>query len=161
MEEKVKFFDSDWIDYVIVTGAITLFYVIFFAVIGGFAATANASTDYANQYETLQQTIIDEYNYRLTVAQNNGKPVDVQEFENSNSKANFGKYVTGNGRQLNNKLVDQFNKLLTKTNNKLAQRLKTVNNFIAHKVKIDYPSLMANQTIYEKELNSIIKHYLS
>lgn len=111
-----------------------------------------------NQYETLQQTIIDEYNHRLNVSQNTGKPVDVQEFENSNTRANFRKYVAGNGRQSNNKLVDQFSKLLTKTNNKLVQRLKTVNSFIAHKAKIDYPSLRANKTIYEKELNSIIKN---
>lgn len=143
MKGKVNIVDSNWFACVSVAGLMMLFYFAFFAVMTNFAATANASIDYANQYETLQQTIIDEYNYRLTVAQNSGKPVDIQEFENSNSKANFGKYVTGNGRQPNNKLV---------------QRLKTVNNFIAHKVKIDYPSLRANKTIYEKELNNIIKN---
>lgn len=58
-----------------------LVYVGCFAALGSFAASANASVDYANQYETLQQTIIDEYNHRLNVSQNSGRPVDVQEFE--------------------------------------------------------------------------------
>lgn len=157
MKGKVEIVDRVWVEYATIIGLLTLVYVGCFAALGSFAASANASVDYANQYETLQQTIIDEYNHRLNVSQNTGKPVDVQEFKNSNTRANFRKYVAGNGRQPNNKLVDQFSKLLTKTNNKLVQRLKTVNSFIAHKAKIDYPSLRANKTIYEKELNSIIK----
>ena len=157
MKGKVEIVDRVWVEYATIIGLLTLVYVGCFAALGSFAASANASVDYANQYETLQQTIIDEYNHRLNVSQNTGQPVDVPEFENSNTRANFRKYVAGNGRQPNNKLVDQFSKLLTKTNNKLVQRLKTVNSFIAHKAKIDYSSLRANKTIYEKELNSIIK----
>lgn len=158
MKRKVEIVDSPWFEYATIIGLLTLVYVGCFAALGSFAASANASVDYANQYETLQQTIIDEYNHRLNVSQNSGRPVDVQEFEKSNTRANFRRYVADNGRQPNNKLVDKFSKLLTKTNNKLVQRLKTVNSFIARKDKIDYSSLRANKTIYEKELNSIIKN---
>ena len=152
MKRKVEIVDSFWFEYATIIGLLTLVYVGCFAALGSFASSANANVDYANQYETLQQTIIDEYNHRLNVSQNTGKPVDVQDFENSNTRANFRKYVAGNGRQPNNKLVDQFSKLLTKTSNKLVQRLKIVNSFIAHKAKIDYSSLRANKTIYEKRI---------
>ena len=86
MKGKVEIVDSLWFEYATIIGLLTLVYVGCFAALGSFASSANANVDYANQYETLQQTIIDEYNHRLNVSQNTGESVDVQEFENSNAR---------------------------------------------------------------------------
>lgn len=108
-----------------------------------------------NQYEILQQESISRYNSMLDKAQNTGLPINVPEFESSNNKTKFENYLTQNYNH--SEVGTKLDKLLTNTNNELTKRLGNINVLITSKVKVDYPSLKVDKTIYENELNLIRK----
>lgn len=91
----------------------------------------------------------------LDKAQATGSPINVPEFESSNNKAKFENYLAQNYNH--SEVGTKLDKLLTNTNNELTRRLENINTLITHKVKIDYPSLKVDKTIYENELNLILK----
>lgn len=124
----------------------------------------------ANQYKTLQQESIDNYNLLLTNSQNHpDQLININEFDKSYKINNIEEYYNEhNTSQVDcdcdnstTEYATKLNNLLTATNNKLITNLKKVNNAISRGVKVDYDSLKItdNSTINAK-LKPIMDKYV-
>lgn len=115
-----------------------------------------------NQYKSLKQKSVDNYNQLLADSQNSGKPVSLSNFNNV-SEADIESYLTkGRGgfilRFYGSDLVTKLSNLIENNNNKLSNRLVNVNNAIKNNQSVDYDSLKVVNN--NSELKPIIADYV-
>ena len=144
-------------------------------------ASCPCKPDYtmADQYKTLQQQSVDDYNFLLAKSQkNNGELINIDELGESYKVNNVEEYYNSqhvtsveenncnckNGRNRKKRgrpteykeLITKLNNLLIATNNRLKSNLKKVNNAIINNVKVDYNSLK----VTNKDINAKLKPFV-
>lgn len=135
-----------------------------------------------DQYKTLQQQSVGDYNFLLAKSQkNNGELINIDELGESYKVNNVEEYYNSqhatsvdenncdckNGRNRKKRgrpteykeLITKLNNLLTTTNNRLKSNLKKVNNAIINNVKVDYNSLKITNKEIDAKLKPIVDKY--
>lgn len=135
-----------------------------------------------DQYKTLQQQSVDDYNFLLAKSQkNNGELINIDELGESYKVNNVEEYYNSqhatsveenncnckNGRNRKKRgrpteykeLITKLNNLLIATNNRLKSNLKKVNNAIINNVKVDYNSLKITNKEIDAKLKPIVDKY--
>lgn len=136
-----------------------------------------------DQYKTLQQQSVDDYNFLLAKSQkNNGELINIDELGESYKVNNIEEYYNSqhvtsvdenncnckNGRNRRKRAkwppeykesITKLNNLLTTTNNRLKSNLKKVNNAITHNVKVYYDSLKVTSKDIDAKLKPIVDKY--
>lgn len=153
-------------------------------IICALVANCPCKPDYTmvNQYKTLQQKSVDDYNFLLAKSQkNNGELINIDELGESYKVNNVEEYYNSqhdtsvdenncnckNGRNRKKRgkpaeykeTIIKLNNLLTTTNNRLESNLKKVNNAITHNVKVDYDSLKVTSKDIDAKLKPIVDKY--
>lgn len=153
-------------------------------IICALVANCPCKPDYTmvNQYKTLQQKSVDDYNFLLAKSQkNNGELINIDELGESYKVNNVEEYYNSqhvtsvdenncnckngrNRRKLSKpaeykETTTKLNNLLTTTNNRLKSNLKKVNNAITHNVKVDYDSLKVTSKDIDAKLKPIVDKY--
>lgn len=121
-----------------------------------------------DQYKTLQQESIDNYNLLLTNSQNHpDQLININELGESYKINNIEEYSNEHTVRIScdcwssTEYVTKLNNLLTITNNKLKSNLKKVNHAISRTIKVDYDSLkITNNDTINAKLQSITDKYV-
>lgn len=154
-------------------------------IICALVASCPCKPDYkmVNQYKTLQQQSVDDYNFLLAKSQkNNGELINIDELGVSYKVNNIEEYYNSqhnitsddenrcnckNGhkrRKLSKpteykETITKLNNLLTTTNDRLKSNLKKVNNAIINNVKVDYNSLKVTNKDIDAKLKPVVDKY--
>lgn len=135
-----------------------------------------------DQYKTLQQQSVDDYNFLLAKSQkNNGELINIDELGESYKVNNIEEYYNSqhitnvdenncnckNGRNRKKRgkpaeykeTIIKLNNLLTTTNNRLESNLKKVNNAIINNVRVNYNSLKVTNKDINAKLKPIVDKY--
>lgn len=155
--------------------------IIFCAVVADYPCKPDYTM--VDQYKTLQQQSVDNYNFLLAKSQkNNGELINISELDESYKINNIEEYYNSqhatsvnendcnckNGRNRRKRAkwppeykesITKLNNLLTTTNNRLKSNLKKVNNAITHNVKVDYDSLKVTSKDIDAKLKPIVDKY--
>lgn len=115
--------------------------------------------DIVKQYENLHKNSTSEYNRVLTNYERNGVLINPENFYSAHKTA-LEDCNINQDYCYDNSLIKKLNKNLTEYNNKLADKIKKVNNAISNNMKINYNSLKIRDTINNSWLKSIVKQHV-